>query len=224
MKFGLAKAINSSNYIFPVVNLEAIKLGLDCIKVVSEELCFLHHGQALDIQYRDAVECPSEEEYIHIVSQKTGGLFRMLVRLMQTCATKNHDLNLTHFANLLGQLFQIRDDYKNLKSEDYAAQKGFAEDLDEGKFSLMMIHGIETNPHDSFLLETLRKTSDLDEPLPVNLKRKVIAYLEEVGSFKYACDTMKQLSEQITDEYRRIVESTRSRNQTVEMLLEKLKQ
>jgi geranylgeranyl diphosphate synthase type 3 len=38
--------------------------------------------------------------------------------------------------------FSIRDDYENLKSEDYAANKSFAEDLTEGKFSFPVIHAI----------------------------------------------------------------------------------
>lgn len=146
----------------------------------------------------------------------------MLVRLMQACATLNQHLNLLNFANLLGQLFQVRDDYKNLMSDEYVSQKGFAEDLDEGKFSIMMIHGINADRNNTFLLDTLRKSIKNGNSLPVELKRQVIRYLEEKGSFKYARQVMRQLSEDIEEEYINVAKSTRSRNYTVEGLMKKL--
>lgn len=42
----------------------------------------------MDIYWRDASICPTEEEYFTMVSNKTGGLFRLAVRLMQL-ASKN---------------------------------------------------------------------------------------------------------------------------------------
>jgi geranylgeranyl pyrophosphate synthase len=44
--------------------------------------------------------------------------------------------------NLIGIYFQIRDDYMNLQSDQYAVNKGFAEDLTEGKFSFPLVHAI----------------------------------------------------------------------------------
>jgi hypothetical protein len=32
-----------------------------------EELLFLHRGQGLDLLWRDSLQCPTEEEYIHMV-------------------------------------------------------------------------------------------------------------------------------------------------------------
>ena len=44
--------------------------------------------------------------------------------------------------SLLGLYFQIRDDYANLCLDEYTANKSFAEDLTEGKFSFPIIHAI----------------------------------------------------------------------------------
>lgn len=45
--------------------------------------------------------------------------------------------------NLISILFQIRDDYMNLQSSgSYADNKGFAEDLTEGKFSFLVTHAV----------------------------------------------------------------------------------
>lgn len=74
------------------------------------------------------------------------------------------DLNLERFCYLFGQLFQIRDDYINLKCEDFHKLKGFAEDLTEGKFSFPIIHGIRKDPMDTtilskFVLKRIGKSS-----------------------------------------------------------------
>ena len=39
-------------------------------------------------------------------------------------------------------MLQVRDDYANLRLEEYANNKSFAEDLTEGKFNFPIIHAI----------------------------------------------------------------------------------
>ena len=58
------------------------------------ELLNLHRGQGHDIQWRDAIQCPTEEQYCDMVIDKTGGLFRLAVGLMQAFATQNKDVDL----------------------------------------------------------------------------------------------------------------------------------
>ena len=47
------------------------------------ELLNLHRGQGQDILWRDQLRCPTEEQYRAMVLDKTGGLFRLAVGLMQ---------------------------------------------------------------------------------------------------------------------------------------------
>jgi len=56
--------------------------------------------------------------------------------------------------NLIGILFQIRDDYQNLQDTLYTNNKGLCEDITEGKFSFPIIHAILTRPDDRQLIST----------------------------------------------------------------------
>lgn len=51
-------------------------------------------------------------------------------------------------------LFQIADDYLNLQSDAYKQNKGFCEDLTEGKFSFPIVHSIRTDTTNQRLLST----------------------------------------------------------------------
>jgi geranylgeranyl diphosphate synthase, type III len=41
----------------------------------------------MDLFWRDSLTCPSEEEYVEMVNNKTGGLLRLAVKLMQACGS-----------------------------------------------------------------------------------------------------------------------------------------
>ena len=82
--FGTAQTINSANYVYFVALQELMKLGNQkAIRIYTEELCNLHRGQGMDLFWRDTLTCPSEQDYLEMVGNKTGGLFRLAVLLMQ---------------------------------------------------------------------------------------------------------------------------------------------
>jgi geranylgeranyl diphosphate synthase type 3 len=53
------------------------------IEIFTEELLNLHRGQGMDLYWRDSLTCPSEADYLEMVGNKTGGLFRLAIKLMQ---------------------------------------------------------------------------------------------------------------------------------------------
>lgn len=55
----------------------------DALRIFTEELLRLHRGQGMDLYWRDSLSCPSEEEYLGMVANKTGGLFRLAIKLIQ---------------------------------------------------------------------------------------------------------------------------------------------
>ena len=177
--FGVAQTINAANYIYFVALQELQKLqSPQAIAVFSEELVNLHRGQGMDLYWRDSLTCPTEDGYLEMVGNKTGGLFRLAIKLMQ--AESKTGLDCVPLVNLVGIIFQIRDDYLNLSSKEYSTNKGMCEDLTEGKFSFPVMHSIRSNPQNLQLINILKqKTSD------VQVKRYAVSYMESTGSFEY---------------------------------------
>ncbi|OAA58257.1 geranylgeranyl pyrophosphate synthetase [Cordyceps fumosorosea ARSEF 2679] len=190
--FGVAQTINAANYVYFAALQELLALGNGkaLLATFAEELVNLHRGQGMDLFWRDSLTCPSEDDYLEMVGNKTGGLFRLGIKLMQAESPLDPPLNCVPLANLIGLIFQIRDDYINLKSDEYSQHKGMCEDLTEGKFSFPVIHSIRARPDDLQLVNILRqKTAD------VQVKRYAVAYMEGTGSFEYTKGVLATLIE-----------------------------
>uniref|UniRef100_A0A8C9WND2 Geranylgeranyl pyrophosphate synthase n=1 Tax=Scleropages formosus TaxID=113540 RepID=A0A8C9WND2_SCLFO len=185
--YGIPSVINSANYVY-FLGLEKV-LTLqhpEAVQVFTRQLLELHRGQGLDIHWRDTYTCPTEQEYRQMVLKKTGGLFGLAVGLMQLFSTWKQDLK--PLLDTLGLFFQIRDDYANLSSREYSANKSFCEDLTEGKFSFPTIHAIWSQPDSTQVQNILRqRTENMD------IKRYCVDYLEKVGSFEYTRQTLRSL-------------------------------
>ena len=181
--FGVAQTINSANYVYFVALQELQKLhNPRLVATFADELVNLHRGQGMDLFWRDTLTCPTEEDYLEMVGNKTGGLFRLGIKLMQeeSPVAGKGGLDCVPLVNLIGLIFQIRDDYMNLSSGEYSDNKGLCEDLTEGKFSFPVIHAIRADPANMQLINILKqKTSD------VQVKRYAVRYMEGTGSFEY---------------------------------------
>ncbi|KAF9483315.1 terpenoid synthase [Pholiota conissans] len=207
--YGIPQTINTANYVYFLAYQELFalrdieqsgspRLALDAL--VTEELLSLHRGQGLEILWRDSLQCPSEEEYITMVNNKTGGLLRIGIKLMMACSTTNCHVDYVPLVNLIGVYFQIRDDLMNLQSTEYTANKGFAEDLSEGKFSFPVVHGIHANRSNRQILNVLQK-----RPTTPTLKIHTINYLKnETKSFEYTLSVLANLEKQTRAEIARL--------------------
>ncbi|KAK0515532.1 hypothetical protein JMJ35_001566 [Cladonia borealis] len=187
--FGTAQTINSANYVYFAALQELLKLNNPkTIEIYTEELCNLHRGQGMDLFWRDTLTCPSEDDYLEMVGNKTGGLFRLAVKIMQAESSSGKDY--VPLVNIVGLLFQIRDDYMNLSSSEYAENKGLCEDLTEGKFSFPIIHSIRTNPTNRQLINILKQ-----KPTDEEVKKYAVKYMESTGSFDYCRKILRELHE-----------------------------
>lgn len=185
--YGIPSVINSANYVY-FLGLEKV-LTLDhpeAVMLFTRQLLELHRGQGLDIYWRDNYVCPTEDEYKAMVLQKTGGLFGLAVGLMQLFSDYKEDLK--PLLNTLGLFFQIRDDYANLHSKEYSENKSFCEDLTEGKFSFPTIHAIWSRPESTQVQNILRQRTE-----NIDIKKYCVQYLEDVGSFEYTRNTLREL-------------------------------
>jgi len=187
--YGVAHTINSANYIYFKALERVLSLNHpECISIFTEELLELHRGQGMDIYWRDSYTCPTEDEYREMVQRKTGGLFRLAVKLMQSFSANKSDF--VPLLDTLALFFQIRDDYANLLSEEYKENKSFCEDLTEGKFSFPIIHGIRNDSKSTRIMNILKqRTTDVD------IKKYFVDYLEQIGSFAYTKVVLKELEE-----------------------------
>ena len=187
--FGMAQTINSSNYIYFCALQELQKLkNPRAVKIFSEELVNLHRGQGMDLWWRDNNICPSEDEYLEMVGNKTGGLFRLAIKLMQ--AESKVLVDCVPLVNILGIIFQIQDDYRNLMSREYGDNKGFCEDLTEGKFSFVIIHSMRADPSNLLLSNILRQKTTSDA-----VKQYAVDYMKSTGSFEYTKEVLMVLVE-----------------------------
>ncbi|KAF7352046.1 Terpenoid synthase [Mycena venus] len=205
--YGVPHTVNAATYIHTLVYQKLSELKFtrgeyrDLVTIVTDELVCLHHGQSSDILWRDSFRCPSEAEYVVMVKNKTGGLFEngretydglFNHRPGHSPVSRNYVL----LADLIGIHFQIRDDYMNLQSLEYTSSKGFAEDLDEGKFSFPIIHAVHVDTSNRLILDTLK-----DRPVPPALKRQIINYLKyDTKSFDYTRSILEALEAKITHE------------------------
>jgi geranylgeranyl diphosphate synthase, type III len=213
--FGVAQTINSANYIYFSALQELQKLrNQKAISIFAEELVHLHRGQGMDLFWRDTLTCPTEEDYLEMVGNKTGGLFRLGIKLMQ--AESRSLIDCVSLVNLMGLIFQIRDDYMNLSSQEYSNNKGLCEDLTEGKFSFPVIHSIRSDPTNLQLINILgQKTND------VEVKRYAVSYLERTGSFEYTRKVLSVLIERarnLIDE----IDDGRGKTKAIHKILDKM--
>jgi len=200
--FGIAQTINCGNYVYFLAVQKAMVLcpfqreGCDVVGIVLSELLNLHRGQGLDILWRDSLECPTEAQYIDMVNKKTSGLLRIAVKLMMACSTTHVEIDYVPLVNLFGVYFQIRDDLMNLDNLEYERNKGFAEDLTEGKFSFPVIHGIYAEPDSKLLTNVLQK-----RPSTPTIKSHAIDHLRyRTRSFEYSESILDRFETRIRQE------------------------
>ncbi|KAJ3658218.1 hypothetical protein Zmor_009971 [Zophobas morio] len=149
-------------------------------------------GQGLEIHYRNIDKCPTFDDYNVILHHKSVHAFIWGTQLLKLCA-KNVKIEFNpDLCDKMGQFLQIYDDYINLHNPKYAAVRVFCDDLDEGKFSYPIIHGIQSHPEDHRLLDLLKK-----RPLDIESKKLFVDILESFGSFKYTRKVLEDLKDGI---------------------------
>lgn len=222
--FGTAQTINSANYVYFCALQELLTLHNPAvIQIYTEELLNLHRGQGMDLFWRDTLTCPAEDDYLEMVGNKTGGLFRLAIKLMCAESPSHNSAPIERRAdyvplvNTIGLLFQILDDYRNLSDLTYTANKGLCEDLTEGKFSFPIIHAIRSDPTNLVLINILKQKTQDEE-----VKRYAVAYMERMGSFSYTRRVLRGLTKKALQQVE-AVDAGRGRGEGMSSYLERLR-
>ncbi|KAH8930454.1 terpenoid synthase [Atractiella rhizophila] len=204
--YGVPQTLNCANYVYFLVYSELSLLQTirevqrPIPEMITEEMINLHRGQGMDLFWRDNLVCPTEDEYIQMVNNKTGGLFRIAIKLMMATSPECTVSDYTPIVNLIGVAFQIQDDFLNLQSNQYTKNKGYCEDLTEGKFSFPVIHSIRSDPHDRRILNVLRQ-----KPKEESLKSHAVEYMRDcTKSFEYTQQVLDSLWDQAETEIKRL--------------------
>lgn len=221
--YGIPQTINSANYVYFLAYQELSRLrpaqngfASDLRSLVNEELLKLHRGQGMDLYWRDSLTCPTEDEYIEMVRNKTGGLFRIAIKLMMATSPLENLPDCLPLVDMIGIIFQIRDDLLNLSSV-YTVNKGFCEDLSEGKFSFPIVHAIRADPTNRQLLNVLRQ-----RPTDNELKAYAVSYMKEkTKSLTYTREVMSVLEAQANREVARLGDNPALRSILAMMHVEK---
>ncbi|KAL0940030.1 Fusicoccadiene synthase 1 [Colletotrichum truncatum] len=191
--YGASQSINSATFLY-VQAVEVInELGdKKMMNVLLSHLRQLFYGQALDLYWTFNRKCPSEDEYFDMVSQKTGGLLLMVSDLMMAASPRyaaDHETSqhlvhktISSFLRLSGLYYQVRDDYMNIMSADYTNKKGFCEDLDEQKFSYMMVYMSQKCPETMCQIEGMFKAVNNGIAEPMETKKFMVSLLHKSGS------------------------------------------
>ncbi|CAH6722046.1 geranylgeranyl pyrophosphate synthase [[Candida] jaroonii] len=192
-------AINKANNLSRLYTNDRAKqdeISLKVNRVIVDEMLNLHHGQGIEIYWRDnkkTVPIPTELQYLEMAMDKTGGLLRIIVKLLE-CFVPSESSKHIELSNLIGIIYQLRDDYFNLVSDQYSHMKGVVgEDLIEGKFSFPILHSLNhstTSPVYDLLYNYSVEQRKAPENQPLILA--AITFMKEQSkSLDYTNDLLK---------------------------------
>lgn len=231
--FGISQALNSGLFMFSQAVQESRKLSNpESTDIVLQNLECLYLGQSWDLYWKHSLSCPSIDEYMNTVDNKTGGMFRMLAQLLKaeslpamTVSDRERisTVDLDYLTLLIGRFFQIRDDYMNLQSAEYCEQKGFCEDLDEGKYSFPIVHLLGRKPeYRGYITGVFRQLPlgvGQEARLSREMKQSILEILESEGSLAATLQLLKELEGAIEFEITRMETILGKKNATMRLVI-----
>ena len=223
--FGVPQTINSA-YLGMIHAIQAAQelQHPEAVRIVLEEIENLHIGQGHDLHWTRHASCPMEDEYLEMVSLKTGGLFRLPCRLMMLLTPNQSEVKdeLESLITLIGQTFQIRDDYQNLASAEYTSQKGFCDDLDEGKFSFPLIHCLSSARSEVMEVIEMMRARVESGGVMHEMKSSLLERMREAGSLEYTKCVLAGMKEQTEESIGRVERAMQEENWVLRSFVEKL--
>ncbi len=193
--YGIPLALNIGDALYTFVYNEILKIEDAFVRRKYGEIFMeVVKGQGYDIYWRENKIFPDkEEDYFKMARRKTAVLIGFSMGLGAYLANQDYE-TFYKIGEKLGIAFQIQDDILNLEEETPEYGKVWADDITEGKRTLMVIYALSKLPPEKKerLKQLLNSHPEKDEE-----KREVIDLLNEVGAIDYARKYVEQLFQEI---------------------------
>lgn len=151
----------------------------------------------LDQIYNARYHTLTEEAYFQIIDFKTASLFKACARMASHACGVDDEKSaaLTQFAELLGMVFQIRDDIFDYYDDD-SVGKPTGNDLREDKITLPLLHVLmdESLPEHAQMNSLAEKAHLSDEEIAI-----LYGFARDNGGIEYAYSVMERMHRKAID-------------------------
>ena len=182
-------AVLSGDYLLATCLKYISMTDLQSVELVSQLGQMLSKGELLQL-YNTTCKDFSEAAYYAVIRQKTAALFATCAQLgaLSVDATPDQVENCRQLGEIIGLIFQIRDDIFDYYKKDVGKPTG--NDMREGKITLPAIYVInyEQDPSVYNLALKIRSLQASEEEI-----EQFIEYIKQKGGIEYAWKSMKKL-------------------------------
>lgn len=222
---GMGLAINMGDLGLSLVNGTVVKDPAlsDAVKVrVIGELIEMTRrtieGQALDIGWaRDGRYDITPEDYLVMATHKTAhysGAVPLAIGAIVGGGTDAEVEALRNYGLDTGLAFQIQDDLLNLVGSAESTQKGFRDDITEGKRTLVVVHALQNSASEKRgRLVSILSSKEKDSAVLA----EAVALMEESGSIEYARTYAENLTSIAKNRLMDMISPSESRDLLVSM-------
>lgn len=195
-KFGLNNGILSGVHCYAIaLNIIASIMKPELISMISKAVINLCEGESLQINNRHNYNL-TIDDYWQIVALKTSSLFETAAECSAYLSnqTKENQKVYSEFGMLLGDIFQLSDDYLDIFDNNNVLNKSIEQDLISGDISLPILLAIKT----------------LNNPTSTKIKHKLIE--DKVNISKIIADEINKKETLINSTLKKLEENSKNLN------------
>ncbi|MGE0544951.1 MAG: polyprenyl synthetase family protein [Dehalococcoidia bacterium] len=191
--WGIPQAINAGDGLWAVSTrtlLRAVErdgvspeMVLRAMQMLNDASLTMIEGQALDIGF-ETQEHVTEDEYLDMIARKTGALIARSISIGAVFggASPEQLPAFERYGNLIGRIFQVRDDVLGIWGEEAVTGKSTTSDIRRKKQSLPIVYALSRNIPAARDLAAIYALPELDH---ADVARAV-SLLDETGARHHA--------------------------------------